>query len=544
MTTECLRNYENDEIERKKIIEFQQTYSSDTCIRWYTSDTFLYRLLNKALRTQNINDIFKYRFYIKDLYQQLENLSTASNTIIPTMYRGQMITREELEKLQENINGLISVNTFFSTTLSSSAAADFSGSGMGRPQFESVVFQITINQKRLTKPFADIHRYSCNTHEKEILFSMGTTFRIDTVELFIDDIWLVKLTLNEEEDKNLNDLITHFKKEINETKHHLLTLGKFLYFMGDLDKAERYYRLVFDQILSSILCFDDDYYRNHMIATLYNNLGLIYHARENFQVALENYQNALKIHLSQKPMDPFANTTIYNNIANTLIDMGDYQKALEMYNTALELRLLYSSFIEDDSGLAQIYNNLAVCYNQNGQYTHSIENYEKSIHIKLKYLPSNHPSLGIAYSNLGNIHRANSNYEMALKYCQKALDIHILTLPKDHIDLAKTYNALATIYTDIGNFIKAKENYEKALEIVLNQTPQKYLLLTTIYNNIANIHLNECQYDLVMKYYKRALEKIESSDMIGHAVIYNNLGEIYRKIGDYTEALIHHKKSN
>ncbi len=67
MTTECLDNYE---IERKKIIEFQQTYSSDACIRWHTSDTFLYRLLNKALRTQNINDIFKYRFYIKDLYQQ------------------------------------------------------------------------------------------------------------------------------------------------------------------------------------------------------------------------------------------------------------------------------------------------------------------------------------------------------------------------------------------------------------------------------------------------------------------------------------------
>jgi hypothetical protein len=153
-----------------------------------------------------------------------------------------------LEKLQENINGLISVNTFFSTTLSSSAAADFSGSGMGRPQFESVVFQIIINQKRSKKSFADIHCYSCNTHESEILFSMGITFRIESVELFIDDIWLVKLILNEE-DKNLNDLINHFKKEINETKHYLLILGKFLHFMSDLQKAERYYCLIFDQIL-------------------------------------------------------------------------------------------------------------------------------------------------------------------------------------------------------------------------------------------------------------------------------------------------------
>ncbi len=74
------------------------------------------------------------------------------------------------------------------------------------------------------------------------------------------------------------------------------------------------------------------------------------------------------------------------------------------------------------------------------------------------------------------------------------------------------------------------------MEILLNQIPRKYQLLTTVYNNIANIHLNECQYELGIKYYKRAFEKIETPD----AVIYNNLGEVYRKIGDYTEALIHH----
>ncbi|CAF3741192.1 unnamed protein product [Rotaria sp. Silwood1] len=110
MMHECLLNYENDQIEKNKILEFQQIYSSDTCIRWYTRDTFLYLLVNRALRTQNINDIFKYRFYIKDLYQQLESLSAItneSNITIPTMYHGQMISREELQKLQDNSNGFI-----------------------------------------------------------------------------------------------------------------------------------------------------------------------------------------------------------------------------------------------------------------------------------------------------------------------------------------------------------------------------------------------------------------------------------------------------
>ncbi|CAF1382373.1 unnamed protein product [Rotaria sordida] len=545
MMNECLLNYENDEIEKKKIIEFQQTYSSDTCIRWYTRDTFLYRLLNRALRTQNINNIFKFRFFIKDLYQQLENLAANNemNTSVSIMYRGQMIAREELQKLQDNINGLISVNTFFSTTLSCNVATDFSGNGMGRPQFESVVFEINVNQKRLTKPFAHIHHYSYNTDENEVLFSMGTIFRIDSIELLTDEIWFVKLILNEEEDKNSSDLINHFKKEINQTEHHLMTLGKFLYLMGDLDKAEKYYRLFLDQILSSKLLFDNTYHHNEMIAMLFNDLALVYNARGNFELALKNYQHALDIYLSLEPMNPISNTAIYSNIGNVLIELGDYQKAFKMYNTALELRLLYSSIIQDEPGLAQIYNNIAVCYNQNGQYNRSIENFEKSINIKLKYLPSNHPSLGITYSNLSDLYRANGDYEMALKYCQQALDIHVLVLPKDHIDLATTYNAMANIYIDSGNSIKAKENYEKALEIILNQMLQQHQLLNTIYNNIANIYMNECHYELAIKYYKLALDKIDSSNLTNHAVIYNNLGEIYRKIGNYMEALINHKKA-
>jgi tetratricopeptide (TPR) repeat protein len=286
------------------------------------------------------------------------------NTSIPIMYRGQMIAREELQKLQDNINGLISINTFFSTTLSCIVAVNFSGNGMGRPQFESVVFEITVNQKQLAKPFADIHDYSCNNGENEILFSMGAVFRIDSVELLTDEIWFVKLVSNEEENKNLNDLITHFKNEINETEHHLLTFGKFLYFMGDLNNAEKYYRLLFHQVSSSALFFDNDYSRNNMIAILFNNLGLVYNARENFQLALENYKNALDIYLLQEPIDPFLNTTTYTNIGNVFVDLGDYKQAFKMYETALELRLLYSSFIKDDPGLAQIYNNIAICYNQ------------------------------------------------------------------------------------------------------------------------------------------------------------------------------------
>jgi hypothetical protein len=43
-------NYENS---NSIIEEFENTYTSKTSIWWYTRDSFVYRILNKALRTQN-----------------------------------------------------------------------------------------------------------------------------------------------------------------------------------------------------------------------------------------------------------------------------------------------------------------------------------------------------------------------------------------------------------------------------------------------------------------------------------------------------------
>jgi len=41
---------------------------------YHLSDTFLYRFVNMALRTKNMVIIWKFRFIIQDIYQQLKNM--------------------------------------------------------------------------------------------------------------------------------------------------------------------------------------------------------------------------------------------------------------------------------------------------------------------------------------------------------------------------------------------------------------------------------------------------------------------------------------
>ncbi|CAF1615792.1 unnamed protein product, partial [Didymodactylos carnosus] len=182
----CRKQYQNNPIEISRIEEFKDTYTPKDAIKWYTRDCFLYRLLNKALRIENFDIIYKFRHIISDIYQQLKQMhpsylkvvSTKENIL--TVYRGQHMAAEELERLKLHKNGYISMNTFLSTSLSCEAAVTFAGDGSGRPQYESIMFEIDIplDEKKSNDdddsipPFSNINQVSYIPNENEILFSI------------------------------------------------------------------------------------------------------------------------------------------------------------------------------------------------------------------------------------------------------------------------------------------------------------------------------------------------------------------------------------
>ena len=58
----------------EKIDDFEKHYRPEEAIRWYSSNSFVYRLVNKTLRIQNLTILFKFRFFIPDLCEQLKKL--------------------------------------------------------------------------------------------------------------------------------------------------------------------------------------------------------------------------------------------------------------------------------------------------------------------------------------------------------------------------------------------------------------------------------------------------------------------------------------
>ena len=71
------------------IDEFEKHYEKQDAVRWYTRDSFVYRILNRFLRENDFLGTYTMGFFIKDLHNQLADLREASSRMEKTVYRGQ-----------------------------------------------------------------------------------------------------------------------------------------------------------------------------------------------------------------------------------------------------------------------------------------------------------------------------------------------------------------------------------------------------------------------------------------------------------------------
>jgi hypothetical protein len=72
----CRQQYAESPREWKVIDEFVRDYDRSSPIWWYTRECFIYSMLNKALRTQDIEIIIKTGFFIRDLHRQIQKSPT------------------------------------------------------------------------------------------------------------------------------------------------------------------------------------------------------------------------------------------------------------------------------------------------------------------------------------------------------------------------------------------------------------------------------------------------------------------------------------
>ena len=481
MVDEAIAYYHKNKAQKEKIYEFAETYQEGNVLLWYTSDTFVYRLLNKALRSQNTDIIFKFRLFISHLHNQINQLyqqylATHQGGQL-TVYRAQMMSMEEIEFLAKNVNGIIAMNTFLSTTQLLNVVEMYlnpNGPSRDNPHEQAVLFTIHISDiNQDTTPFAFISRYSCIPDEAEVLFTINALFSVQSVTKN-GNIWHVCLQLSKQQNQQQKDFSQYMMNAIGPEPSPTV-FGWFLFRMNDFDKAERYAHYIIQQPIEET-----------EKAAAYNLLGLIYKDRKNYEKAVEFYKQAIDFYDNSERFGSSQIIAIHHNLSLAYLAADDIRLAED--HRRIADRLLNGAYVEKDPlliGMSKsLEGKLAVAC---GEYPKALENLERALQEKKKTLPLTRQSIAALIHEMGVIHEKMNDDTKALRCFEEAADMNEKSLTIDYLELGECLADAARIRYKRREYEAALKQFEKALKIITSATVEDLDIITEILKCIKDI---------------------------------------------------------
>ncbi|CAF1364850.1 unnamed protein product [Rotaria sordida] len=433
----CQHYYRGNEKELKFIREFKHVYKSNMAIRWYTKETFLYKSVNKALRTEDIEQLHTFRFFITDLSLNLaaeyEKLKKKGEKII-MLYRGLIMEHEELETLKQNEGNLISTNGFLSTSRSKEEALEFATKPTKRTDSVPVLYEIQCNIEETDSTiFADIAEFSDYPHELEVLFDLGSTFEIVSIKKDIElSLWLIKLNASDKGSKVAKEHIELNRKDEEETSLELI-FGRLLIDMGQYDQSLKYFQ--------SLML--NDYTQKDDIAKINNLIGSAYYNKGDLDKALEYYELAYNLMMNDKPVRIKDSARPLTNIGLIYHRKGQYDRALELYLKSIKIFETY--YGKEHIKTTKTLTNIGSIYTETREYNHALQYYENVLKIQKESLPSNHMETAMTLNNIAVVYQKLNDLERASEYYQQSLNMKQKILPSDHKDITVTRNNIAKI---------------------------------------------------------------------------------------------------
>ncbi|CAF1145533.1 unnamed protein product, partial [Adineta ricciae] len=389
--------YKSYPTQLKSIDKFQANYDVNHTVKYYTEHQFLYSLINQALRSEDFNRIFTCRYYISHLDQRLTTYVEKSSTSLTEklVFHGKKLPTAVLQQLNDSRGSLISINSFLSTSKSCIVSADYTGADTDIPGYESVMFTMTIDSTTKTKmKYADITNESKHPQEREILFSVGSVWKIDDV---IDGpVREVKLTFCDQIDTELEEIDQRLTNGPT-----FLSLGNVLRELGDKINAENhYYRMLDRPDLSGEI-------RGH----IYYNIGTLAAEQGRYSDALKSFRLAVELISSESEKD------VNSKTLNDLI----------YHHNIRPTRL-------------RIWNSLGLLYYKNGDCRNARSSFEQSLK------EHGHPlEKAIVHNNLGLLEFDYGNYQKSYRHHENALNLSkkYICVPEFHVNWSRANNLLS-----------------------------------------------------------------------------------------------------
>ena len=249
-------------------------------------------------------------------------------------------------------------------------------------------------------------------------------------------------------------------------------------------------------------------------AQLFNEWGLVYFMRGDYDRTMEKYQQSLALD---------------QEFEQTYLQLGDLYMAKKELDQAAEA---YSKAVELDPNQVQAHSTLGYIYSQQGKLAQAVEENLKVLELKPNDYAS-HKNLAILYQQLGGIDEAIAEAEAALSLAPEndraSLEGYIAQLRGQQLsssdrELIQTYLSQGQELMQKGELDQAAEVYSQALALDSN--------IVQAHSALGYIYAQQGRFPEAVEE-NLAVLRLAPNDYASH----KNLSILYQQLGRIDEAL-------
>lgn len=206
-------------------------------------------------------------------------------------------------------------------------------------------------------------------------------------------------------------------------------------------------------------------------------------------------------------------------------DRGYFQEALRIYQEILKI----FQTTDNLSGQAQSLDRIGLVYAQMGEYSEALKTFETEIAIQKNL--GNRSGEATLLNNIGAVYLSIGEYSRALDYAQKSVKIHQET--GDRVSEGVSLSTIGEIYYTLGEDREALNYLNRALEAVGSAR----LYQPIIYTQIGKIYQRRGDYSQALTSFQKGLEIARFIQIPAReAIAQIHIGNVYKQQAQYAQA--------
>jgi len=549
--------------------EAYDQYDMEKILKWYTTDTFLYKATNNCLRIATSDSVNYCRLVLRDVEEAIkEQFKLKSREFRGLLYRAAFISDEEWSLLEKNVGKDIEMLGFLSTSKSEKVASNFQNRDKQKKVFMTLIVPKCPPQE--DQGFAEVKEFSNYPEEDEVLFNVRSRFTVikatdekdegrHLVLLYGKEAWKTHI----QEKEPAYDIQIDYQNPIQciECKK-FIPISKQMSFYASLTSVGHYIcsekcftnnpannkePLLYIQGVQED-CLEETYRVEGKIMEFPKDQKVEFYGYECHKCHKSDFECYYKCITCQESEKTYCKLCIE---ANTECQQNGHKILLErrpfsfIHQKMTEAEINYKKYQAEKRKKQGDY--------EQGETFMKTQEFEKAEEYFLRVLKicrrengDNHSKTADLYNRLGDICFNQRKYSQAQESYFQALEIRKTFHEETHAEMATVYHNLGLTFEGRGEPEKARDFFEKALAIRIKVYGEQNLDTADTYNELGWVHKGMSEFPQAIEYYNKSLE-IRKSIFKGYhpdvAISYNNLGGVYNILLKFDEALKSHEES-